>query len=185
MHKLVKHFHLEHTIPAPRSAVEAALLRPAILQAVADHSPIRYRVSLLSQREVDDLVDRQSRVDARELRRAGGSARLPDRALWTERLIWRRRDHAATFIIQPLLTAWPQQRFACHGEYWLEAVNARSTRRVVQGEVSVEVPAAGPELEAGIDRLLEAHFAAEARVLGALSRSPSGSVPTLRGGELP
>jgi hypothetical protein len=170
---LVLHFHLEHLIRAPVATVEAILLRPATLQALAQRSPIGYRAELVSLGEVGDLVDRVARFDARDLRSVAGPGLPTDRAIWTERLIWRRRDHAATFIVLPVLTSLPQRSFACHGEYLLFPEGGQTTRRVVDGQVSVEVPVVGPELERAINRLLRIHFDAEAHVLEDLGRAPA------------
>jgi Protein of unknown function (DUF2505) len=135
---------------------------------------VQYRAELVSLEERDGVVERVARFDARRLRRLTGLVWLPDSAVWTERTFWRRAEHAASFVIEPELTAWLRGRVHCTVEYRLTARDAAATVRTIEGTVTVDLPAVGAVIERAVVTLLELHFAAEA---GFLARFAGRAAP--------
>jgi hypothetical protein len=158
-------FSFHHDIAAPLAAIEDAILHDVTLTLLPAQSPIQYRAELLGHRDGGESVERYARFEARGLRRLTGLWLLPDAVTFTERTVWQRASHSASFVIDPEVIPWLHARVHCTVAYRLVRVQTAITRRVIEGDVQIDLPGVGRAIEAAVIRLLEMHFAAEGRFL--------------------
>jgi hypothetical protein len=154
-------FRLEQLFSAPRPAVEAAFIDPALLAELAT-LPQLGRPELLALVDDGDTVRRQVRYAfTGQLSPAVTAVVDPRRLTWVEHSELDRRTHRSVFRIDPDHYA---DRLRCSGSIGLEA-DGDVTRRVAEGDLAVRFPFGAAKVERAIIAGLRDHAAAEARVV--------------------
>lgn len=154
-------FRIEQFLPGRLDAVEAALLDPAFIDALA-RLPKLGHPELLHQSADGHTVRRRIRYAfAGELSSAVTRVVDPARLSWVEASATDRRTHVTDFEIQPDHYA---NRLTCAGRFTLRQ-EGPATRRTAEGDLSVHVPFVGRKAEQAIISGLTEHARLEAEIL--------------------
>jgi hypothetical protein len=159
----VVHFEVVQRLHAPVDAVEAALVDPQFLEALAK-LPKLGRPVLIEQRPMGDRFFQRVRYDfAGELSSTVKAFIDPSRLSWVEESTQDRRTHLTDIAIVP---DYYNSIFECFGIIRLEVDRADGlTVRTAAGEVNVRVPLVGGKAEAAIISGLREHADLEAEML--------------------
>jgi Protein of unknown function (DUF2505) len=155
-------FRIEQRIPAPLSAVEAALLDREFIAATTS-LPKLGSPEVLEQTRGGDRVHQRIRYRfTAELSSAVTRVIDPAKLTWVDDTRYDLASHTARHRILPDNYA---DRLQASYDVALEPLGD-STRRVATGELTVHVPLVGGRVERVIVSGLEEHAAAEAELLG-------------------
>ncbi len=155
-------FQIHQEFAGPLEQVEAALVDPGFLEALA-RLPKLGQPQLLSQVVEGPVVHQEVRYRfAGELNPAVRRVVEPDRLTWVERSSLDRRTHHSSWHIVP---DHYKHLLRCSGTFQLEAQGPTSTGRLAEGEIKVSVPLVGGKVEAAIVSGLREHAAAEQGVM--------------------
>lgn len=157
------HFEVVQRLHAPIEAVEAALVDPDFLAALAK-LPKLGRPVLLEQRPMGDRVFQRVRYDfAGDLSSTVKTFIDPARLSWVEESTQDRQTHLTDIAIVP---DYYSSIFECFGIIRLEVDDTDGmTVRTAAGEVNVRVPLFGGKAEAAIISGLREHADLEAEML--------------------
>jgi hypothetical protein len=155
----------EHVIPASLARVERAVLDPATLDAVPRYMPTIECVQTLEHRRDGDVVERRARY--RPVFTPPAFARGVSREMseWVEHLRWDLVAHAGRYEIEPNIPPEWRRYFRGGGTYRLVCENAAATRRIVEGEIHIDVAVVGRLAERFAVRTLKRQFDGEAALL--------------------
>ncbi len=160
------HFDIVHEFDIPLDALELAVLSPDLAEKLAPHLP---NVATLTQKEHDLHDGILERVWAFH-----PSVRVPafardyvseDMMRYEERSTYTLNTHQATWQVIPQVRPQWQKYFHASGTYGLEAIDGGRTRRVVGGDLKLEVPVIGPVAERMILAEVRRIFDAEAKTI--------------------
>lgn len=157
-------FRLEPRVPAPRRAVEAALLDPAFLAHLAD-LPGLGGPSLVSRNEAGDVVRLEVRYRfTGSLSPAVTAVVDPDRLSWVEATTFDRAAHRGEHSI--VLDHYADR---LRGSYTtrLDEMPGDTTVRSVEGELRVRFPLVAGRVERAIVGGLTEHAGRESEALAA------------------
>src|SRR5262249_39164023 len=155
-------FRIEQRIPAPLTAVEAALLDREFIAATATLPKLGEPELLEQQRDGDRVHQRVRYRFTAELSSAVMRVIDPAKLTWIDDARFDLTPHTARDAILPEYSA---DRLQASYAVTLEPLG-NSTRRVATGELKVRVPLLGGRVERAIVSGLEEHAAAEADLLG-------------------
>jgi hypothetical protein len=155
-------FRIEQRIPAPLTAVEAALLDREFIAATASLPKLGAPELLEQEREGDRVHQRIRYRFTAELSSAVTRVIDPDKLTWVDDARYDLTSHTSRHRILPDHYA---DRLQASYDVTLEPLGD-STRRVTAGELTVRVPLVGGRVEHAIVSGLEEHAGAEAELLG-------------------
>ena len=156
-------FRIEQRIPAPLTAVEAALLDSDFVAATADLPKLGAPDLLENARDGDRAHQRIRYHFTAPLSGAVTRVVDPAKLTWIDDATYDLTSHTSRHRIVPDNYA---DRLKAAYDVTLEALGD-STRRLVTGELTVHVPLVGGRVERAIVDGLEEHANAEAELLGA------------------
>lgn len=155
-------FQIHQEFAGPLELVEAALVDPAFLEALA-RLPKLGQPQLLSQVVEGPVVHQEVRYRfAGDLNPAVRRVVEPDRLTWVESSSLDRRTHRSSWKIVP---DHYKHLLRCSGTFQMEASSPTTTGRLADGEIKVSVPLVGGKVEAAIVSGLREHAAAEQGVM--------------------
>ena len=155
------HFEIEQRFPAPAVDVEAAFTDPALLEPIAELSPLG-RPELLEQVDDGTIVRRRVRYAFTGHLSAGARAVVdPHRLTWVAVSVLDRVTHRTEVEIVP--DHYPD-RLHCTAAVTLHEQGG-VTRRVMKGDLRVTVAFVGPRVEHAIVSGLRRHATAEEQVV--------------------
>jgi hypothetical protein len=160
------HFDIVHEFDIPLDALELAVLSPDLAEKLAGHLP---NMATLTQTEHDlhdGILERVWSFDP--------SVKVPsfardyvsqDMLRYEERSTYTLSTHVATWKVVPHVRPEWQKYFRASGTYGLEAIDGGRTRRVVHGDMRLEVPVLGAMVERMILAEVRRVFDAEAKTI--------------------
>jgi Protein of unknown function (DUF2505) len=158
-------FEIVHKFDIPLDAVELAVLSPALIETLAPRLPNIETVQQLSHSMRGGVFERVWSYRANV--KIPGFARpyvTPEMLGWNEESSYDLESHFANWSIVPhVKPAW-RKFFSSRGTYRLMRTRDGS-RRVIEGELSLEVPVAKQVAERAILREVRKAFDAEASAL--------------------
>jgi hypothetical protein len=160
------HFDIVHEFDIPLDALELAVLSPDLAEKLAPHLP---NVATLTQKEHDLHDGILERVWSFH-----PSVKVPafareyvseDMLRYEERSTYTLHKHAATWEVIPQIRPQWKKYFHASGTYGLESIDGGRTRRVVHGDMRLEVPVVGTMVERMILAEVRRIFDAEAKTI--------------------
>jgi hypothetical protein len=162
-------FRIDQHIPAPLTAVEAALLNREFIAATAKLPKLGDPELLEQQRDGDRVHQRVRYRFTAGLSSAVTRVIDPAKLTWVDNARYDLTSHTSRHRILPDNYG---DRLEAAYDVALESLGD-STRRLVTGELKVHVPLVGGRVERAIVSGLEEHAAAEADLLGNWTARPS------------
>ena len=160
------HFEIAHEFDIPLDAVELAVLSPSLVEKLG---PRLSNIEKVSQREyalTDGVLARTWHFQA--------NVKVPDFAqkyvtremcAWDERSVYTIKSHSSAWTITPAVKPEWQKFFNASGTYALSKLDDGRTRRVIQGELTLNVKYVGLVAERMIVNEVKKTFEAEAATL--------------------
>lgn len=164
-------FELSHDFDIPLDALELAVISPELPERLARNLA----------RTIEKVETRSYGIDDGRLARVlAFQADLPlpafargavtkDMLAWEERVAYDLRAHRSTWVIEPRVRPEWKRYFRAEGVYTLERIDEARTRRVVQGEVELDVKLVRQVAERLIVAEVRKMFEAEATTLKELA----------------
>jgi hypothetical protein len=160
------HFEIAHEFDIPLDAVELAVLSPSLVEKLA---PRLSNIEHVSQKQFDlkdGVLARTWHYQA--------NVKVPDFAqkyvtrdmcAWDETSVYDLKKHASTWAIVPSVKPEWQKYFSASGTYELTKLEDGRTRRVVRGELALNVKYVRQVAERMIVNEVKKTFEAEAATL--------------------
>ena len=155
-------FAIEQRVPAPRAAVEAALLDPAFLARLAELPKLGGAELLSQERNGSVTVQRVRYRFTGELSSVVRRAIDPARLTWVEETRFDADAHRSDITIVPDHYA---DKLRCSMVAVFEEAGADASVRRTRGQIKVPVPLVGGKVEAAIVSGLREHASRETELL--------------------
>jgi hypothetical protein len=163
------HFEIVHDFDIPLDAVELAVLSPSLIEKLSPRLTNMETVEQRSHSMTNGIFERVWSYRANV--KIPGFAKpyvTPDMLGWDEHSSYDLKTHTATWTIVPhVKPAW-RKFFASTGTYTLVA-NGEGTSRIIQGDLTLEVPVVRKVAEPMIVNEVKKTFEAEAATLRELA----------------
>ena len=159
------HFEIVHEFDIPLDAVELAVLSPNLIERLAPRLSNMEEVEQKSHTMTDGTFERVWSYHASVHLPGFARSQLPREIVgWDERSTYDLRKHSATWTIVPNVK--PPWRNYFHSEGTYELVpNGNGTRRIIKGELTLNVPVVHKLAERMILAEVKKTFDAEAATL--------------------
>lgn len=160
------HFEVAHEFDIPLDALELAVLSPSLVENMAPRLA-----------SVESVLQKEHKFDGTRLERVWAyqaNVKLPSFArpyvtremcAWEERSVYRLEDHCSSWTID-IRPEW-EKYFSARGQYRLVQLPGGRTRRIVDGDLALSVPA-------GIRQV------GERLILGEMKKTLEAEAATLR-----
>jgi len=169
-------FQISHELDAPVEEAERALLSPELGPQLARRSPKLESVQMTVGERGEGQLRRVLRFHARSLLPAlERFERAREWMMWEEHLTYQLSDHAGQWCIVPRGDAAPdaiwRRRFALQGTMSLKRLADRRSRRIVAGDMDIQLRIIGRVLQRIAVAELHKAYDAEAEVLRTLCKT--------------
>ena len=164
-------FEVVHEFDIPLDAIELAVLSPDLAEKLASRLSSVESVSQRSFELLDGTLKRVWAFQANvKIPRFARPYVTKEMCAWDEETKYDLRAHASTWTITPKIKPEWQKYFSASGTYGLFSLDAGRTKRVVSGEVKLNVKLVKAVAEKLIVSELRKTFDAEAETLRELAQ---------------